>query len=85
MIKELKYITFAFTVILFVFFSGKYYFSDANIKKSNITINNFSLFLKKYSDTIPLVSKNDEKYIFYSDPEKKTKKEYSFWNLLNNE
>ena len=82
MIKELKYITFAFTVILFIFFSGKYYFSDANIKKSNITINNFSLFLKKYSDTIPLVSKNDEKYIFYSDPEKKNKKRIFFLELI---
>ena len=82
MIKELKYITFAFTVILFIFFSGKYYFSDANIKKSNITINNFSLFLKKYSDTIPLVSKNDEKYIFYSDPEKKRKKRIFFLELI---
>ena len=47
MIKELKYLLFVVTIFLFVFFILKYYFSDENIKKSNIknlvitdTINN---------------------------------------------
>ena len=34
MLKEIKYLLFIVVILLFIFFTGKYYFSDENIKKS---------------------------------------------------
>ena len=34
MLKEIKYLIFIVIITLFIFFTGKYYFSDENIKKS---------------------------------------------------
>ena len=34
MLKEIKYLIFIVIILLFIFLTGKYYFSDENIKKS---------------------------------------------------
>ena len=34
MLKEIKYLIFILVILLFIFFTGKYYFSDEHKKKS---------------------------------------------------
>ena len=40
MIKEIRYTIFIVSIIGFIFFSVKYYFSDTNKKKSYRSLNN---------------------------------------------
>ena len=37
MLKEIKYLIFVSVILLFIFFTGKYYFSDEHKKKSYIS------------------------------------------------
>ena len=47
MIKEIKYLIFIITIFIFLFLTGKYYFSDTNKKKS---FRSFSTIDKKISN-----------------------------------
>tara|TARA_B100000941_G_C28398356_1_gene496671 strand:- start:451 stop:702 length:252 start_codon:yes stop_codon:yes gene_type:complete len=82
MIKELKYLLFVVTIFLFVFFILKYYFSDENIKKSNIQIISYEKKLNKFVKDLPLIERDTNNIIEYVDSNIKKKKEYSFWNLI---
>ena len=82
MIKELKYLLFVVTIFLFVFFILKYYFSDENIKKSNIKIISYEKKLNKFVKELPLIESDTNNIIEYVDNNIKKKKEYSFWNLI---
>ena len=82
MIKELKYLLFVVTIFLFFFFILKYYFSDENIKKSNIKIISYEKKLNKFVKDLPLIERDTNNIIEYVDSNIKKKKEYSFWNLI---
>ena len=49
MLKEIKYLIFIVIITLFLFFTGKYYFSDENIKKSYRSYKNIDEKIKIYS------------------------------------
>ena len=85
MIKEIKYLFYIFSIFIFIFYSGKYYFSDKNIKKSNMSILNLEKNLENYKDKLILLENDTENIIQYlqNDLQKK-KKKYSFWKLLDN-
>ena len=83
MYKEIKYLFFIILIFLFLFFIGKYYFSDANKKKSYRSLNNIDSKISFYVKKLPILeddSKNVVEYIEQSNNKKK--KKFNFWKLL---
>jgi len=83
MFKEIKYLIFIFMICLFLFFTGKYYFSDINKKKSYRSLNDYDKKIDIYAEKIPLLkddTKNIIEYIEQSNNNKK--KKFNFWKLL---
>ncbi len=86
MLKEIKYLIFITIIGLFLFFTGKYYFSDENIKKSYRTYKNIDEKIKVYSKDLPILENNTQDIIEYvKQTNKKKKKKFNFWKLLEND
>ena len=49
MLKEIKYLVFIVIISIFIFFTGRYYFSDENIKNSYRSYKNIDEKVKIYS------------------------------------
>ena len=86
MFKEIKYFIFFSIIVIFIFFSIKYYISDENKKKTfrnlNLIDKNISLYKKK----LPTISNDTNNIVKHLNNDESTnKKKYSFWNLLKNE
>ena len=84
MIKEIKYLIFIIIIILFIFFTGKYYFSETNIKNSYKSLSTIDQKIKLYSEKL-IVLENDTKNIIEytkSSNENSVKRKFNFWNLL---
>ncbi len=86
MLKEIKYFIFFLVIIIFIFFSIKYYISDENKKK---TFRNLSLIDKNisiYESKLPVISNDTEDMVKYLNNDKSiNKKKYFFWDLLKSE
>jgi len=86
MLKEIKYLIFVVIIILFLFFTGKYYFSNKNIKNSYRSYKNIDEKIKVYSKNLPLLKNDTENIIEYvKQTDKKKKKKFNFWKLLEND
>ncbi|MDC0988455.1 hypothetical protein OAR24_03435 [Candidatus Pelagibacter sp.] len=86
MLKEIKYLIFVVIIILFLFFTGKYYFSNENIKKSYRSYKNIDEKIKVYSKNLPLLKNDTDNIIEYvKQTDKKKKKKFNFWKLLEND
>ena len=86
MLKEIKYLVFIVIISIFIFFTGRYYFSDENIKNSYRTYNNIDEKVKIYSKKLPLLKNDTENIIEYvKQTDKKKKKKFNFWKLLEND
>ena len=86
MLKEIKYLIFIVIIVLFLFFTGKYYFSDENIKNSYRSYKNIDQKIKDYSKNLPLLKSDTENIIEYvKQTNKKKKKKFNFWKLLEND
>ena len=86
MLKEIKYLIFVAIIILFLFFTGKYYFSNENIKKSYRSYKNIDEKIKVYSKNLPLLKNDTENVIEYvTQTNQKKKKKFNFWKLLEND
>ena len=86
MLKEIKYLFFIVIITLFLFFTGKYYFSDENIKNSYRSYKNIDQKIKDYSKNLPLLKNDTENVIEYvKQTDKKKKKKFNFWKLLEND
>ena len=86
MLKEIKYLIFIVIIALFLFFTGKYYFSDENIKNSYRSYKNIYQKIKDYSKNLPLLKNDTENIIEYvKQTDKKKKKKFNFWKLLEND
>ena len=86
MLKEIKYLIFIVVIILFLFFTGKYYFSNENIKNSYRSYKNIDQKIKDYSKNLPLLKNDTENIIEYvKQTDKKKKKKFNFWKLLEND
>ena len=86
MLKEIKYLIFIIIIILFLFFTGKYYFSDENIKKSYRAYKNIDEKIKVYSKDLPILENDTQNIIEYvKQTNKKKKKKFNFWKLLKND
>jgi uncharacterized membrane protein YvbJ len=86
MLKEIKYLIFIVIILLFLFFTGKYYFSDENIKKSYRSQKNIDEKIKIYSNNLPILKNDTNNIIEYvKQSDKKKKKKFNFWKLLEND
>ena len=86
MLKEIKYLFFIVIIIIFLFFTGKYYFSNENIKNSYRSYKNIDQKIKDYSKNLPLLKNDTENIIEYvKQTNKKKKKKFNFWKLLEND
>ena len=86
MLKEIKYLIFIVIILLFIFLTGKYYFSDENIKKSYRSYKNIDEKIKIYSKELPILENDTQNIIEYvKQTNKKKKKKFNFWKLLEND
>ncbi|MDB9718014.1 hypothetical protein OAA70_03785 [Candidatus Pelagibacter sp.] len=86
MLKEIKYLIFILIITLFIFFTGKYYFSDENIKKSYRSYKNINEKIKIYSKELPILENDTKDVIEYvKQTNEKKKKKFNFWKLLEND
>ena len=86
MLKEIKYLIFIVIIGLFLFFTGRYYFSDENIKKSYRSYKNIDEKIKIYAKDLPILENDTENVIEYvKQTNKKKKKKFNFWKLLEND
>ena len=86
MLKEIKYLIFIIIISLFIFFTGRYYFSDENIKKSYRSHKNINERILIYSKDLPVLENNTREIIEYvKQTNKIKKKKFNFWKLLEND
>ena len=84
MIKEIRYFIFLVTIIIFIFFTTKYYFSDSHKKKSYRSLTNIDKKIEIYSQELPTLDNDTQNIIEYvKNTQSKKKKKYYFWKLLN--
>ena len=82
MLKEIKYLIFIVVIALFIFLSGRYYFSDENKKKSYRSLNNIDTKINNYVKNLPILKSDTQNIIEYVEETKSNKKKYNFWKLL---
>ena len=86
MLKEIRYLIFIIVISLFIFFIGNYYFSDENKKKSYRSYNNNDEKIKLFSKNLPILEDDTQHIIEYvNQTNKKKKKKFNFWKLLEND
>ncbi len=83
MLKEVKYLIFFLVIILFIFFSIKYYISDENKKKTFRSFGSIDKNLNLYETKLKILFNDTEDIIMYLNKEDNSnKKKYSFWDLI---
>ena len=86
MLKELKHFFSILIIFIFIFFIGKYYFSDKNKKNIYRSINKMDQNIEKLSEKLHILKSDTKNIIEYVENDKnKEKKKYYFWELLNND
>ena len=86
MLKEIKYLIFIIVVSVFIFFTGRYYFSDENLKNSYRSYKNNDEKIKQYSENLPILENDTQDIIEYvKQTNKDKKKKFNFWKLLEND
>ncbi len=86
MLKEIKYLIFIVVISVFIFFTGRYYFSDENLKNSYRSYKNNHEKIKQYSENLPILKNDTQDIIEYvKQTNKDKKKKFNFWKLLEND
>ena len=86
MLKEIKYLIFIIVILAFIFFTGRYYFSDENLKNSYRSFKNNDEKIKLYSENLPVLENDTQDIIEYvKQTNKDKKKKFNFWKLLEND
>ena len=86
MLKEIKYLIFIILISVFIFFTGRYYFSDENLKNSYRSFKNNDEKIKLYSENLPVLENDTQDIIEYvKQTNKDKKKKFNFWKLLEND
>ena len=83
MIKEVKYLIFTILIIIFIFFTGRFYFSDMHKKKSYRSLLNIDQKINLYSQKLPILENDTKNIIEYVENTQKKKKKYFFWELID--
>tara|TARA_A100001011_G_C14311067_1_gene845627 strand:+ start:2409 stop:2675 length:267 start_codon:yes stop_codon:yes gene_type:complete len=83
MLKEIKYFVFTIIIVVFIFFTCKYYFSDLNKKKSYRSLLNIDQKIELFSKKLPVLENDTQNIIeFVKNNQSNKKKKYQFWELL---
>ena len=83
MLKEIKYLIFLLFISFFIFFTGKYYFSDDNKKNSFRSLSDIDKKINIYSEKLPILENDTKNIIEYVEQTNtKKKKKFNFWKLL---
>ena len=83
MLKEIKYLIFLLIICLFIFLTGKYYFSDTNKKNSFRSLSTIDKKILTYAENLPVLEDDTKDIIEYVEQSnKKKKKKFNFWKLL---
>ena len=83
MLKEIKYLIFVFIICIFLFLTGKYYFSDSNKKNSYRSLNTIDEKIIIFTEKLPVLEDDTKNIIEYAEQSKsKKKKKFNFWKLL---
>ncbi len=86
MLKEIKYLIFIIVISVFIFFTGRYYFSDENLKNSYRSYKNNDEKIRQYSENLPILENDTQDIIEYvKQTNKNKKKKFNFWKLLEND
>ena len=84
MLKEIKYLIFSLFISFFIFFTGKYYFSDDNKKNSFRSLSNIDKKIDLYSEKLPVLENDTKDIIQYVEKSNKDKKKkFNFWKRLD--
>tara|TARA_Y100001970_G_scaffold279928_1_gene388076 strand:- start:2177 stop:2431 length:255 start_codon:yes stop_codon:yes gene_type:complete len=84
MIKELKFVLYLLIIFFFIFFTLRFYLSEKNIKKTNLTILNIEEKIDSNKSNLSILNNNTENIVEYVEKDTKEKdKNYFFWKLLN--
>tara|TARA_B110000196_G_C20795456_1_gene497581 strand:+ start:110 stop:382 length:273 start_codon:yes stop_codon:yes gene_type:complete len=86
MYKKVKFIFLISFFLIFSFLVINYYFSDQNVKKVNKSRSAYLLNLNNENLNIPVLKNDTNNAIEYKDDVEnyiKSKKKYTFWDLLN--
>ena len=84
MLKEIKYLIFLLLISFFIFFTGKYYFSDDNKKNSFRSLSNINKKIDIYSEKLPVLENDTKDIIQYVENiSDNKKKKFNFWKLLD--
>ena len=85
MFKEIRFLIYVIVIIIFTFFTAKYYFSDTNKKKSFRALNEIDEKIKIYAEKLPILEDDTKNIIEYVEQtNNKKKKKFNFWKLLEN-
>ena len=85
MIRELKYLVFISIIIIFIFLTLNYYFSDSNKKKSYRSLKDVDEKIYIFSQNLELLENNTINVVEYVEKKNsQNKKDYKFWKLINN-
>ena len=83
MLKEIKYLIFVLIISLFIFLTGRYYFSDSNKKNSYRSLNTIDEKIIVYAEKLPVLEDDTKDIIEYAEQSNnKKKKKFNFWKLL---
>tara|TARA_B100001057_G_C22769052_1_gene918829 strand:+ start:69 stop:332 length:264 start_codon:yes stop_codon:yes gene_type:complete len=83
MLKEIRYFIFLLVIAIFIFFTGKYYTSDSNKKKSYRSILDIDKKIEIYSEKLPVLENDTKDIIQYVEKSNDNKKKkFNFWKLL---
>ena len=83
MLKEVKYLIFIFIICLFLFLTGRYYFSDINKKNSYRSLITIDEKINSYAEKLPILEDDTKNIIEYVEQSNiKKRKKFNFWKLL---
>ena len=83
MLKELKYFFYILIIFIFIFFIGRYYFSDQNKKNIYRSINKMDKNIEKLSKNLHILKSDTKNIIEYVENDKnKKKKEIFFLGII---
>ena len=66
MFKEIKYLIFILIICIFLFLTGRYYFSDNNKKNFYRSINSIDEKINMYVEKLPILEEDTQNIIEYT-------------------
>ena len=79
MFKEIKYLIFILIICIFLFLTGRYYFSDNNKKNFYRSINSIDEKINMYAEKLPVLKDDTKNIIEYNKSSNNKKRKSSIF------